>query len=245
MPIAVHAARRPARHLRRRERRLLLPRGGPRGRRSPSASASTTRATRSPRRCAPSSIALNGTEGDSQFVASQVYDFETDTEGWTTTAGTFNRTNAAPGGAGGRGHLLLPVVGLPRQPVRRGAFRRSLSLTATSTLSLQNNYDIEPFSAGSWYDRANVGAAAPGRRAHRGLADRRPSLQRERRRRRLRPRQHAGLGRRQPHLGRRAPGRPRALGLPGDRGRPRPPEHQVRDRRGGQRSSASASTSSR
>ena len=32
----------------------------------------------------------------------------------------------------------------------------TLTLTATSTLSLQNNYNIEPFSAGTWYDRANV-----------------------------------------------------------------------------------------
>ena len=48
-------------------------------------------------------LVLNGTEGDPQFVASQVYDFETNTQGWTTTVGTFNRTNAAPGGAGGAG----------------------------------------------------------------------------------------------------------------------------------------------
>jgi hypothetical protein len=101
-------------------------------------------------------VALSGTEGNNQFVGSQAYDFETDTQGWTTTAGTFNRTSAAPGGAGGAGTFYYQSSsGLDNQcdevvsPV--------VSLTATSTLSLQNNYQIEVFSAGSWYDRANVG----------------------------------------------------------------------------------------
>ena len=31
-----------------------------------------------------------------------------------------------------------------------------MRLTATSTLSLANNYDIEPLST-TWYDRANIG----------------------------------------------------------------------------------------
>jgi hypothetical protein len=101
-------------------------------------------------------VALNGTEGNAQFVASQTYDFETNTQGWATTAGTFNRTNAAPGGAGGAGTFYYQSSSSLDNQCDE-VVSPSLSLTATSTLSLQNNYNIEPFSAGSWYDRANVG----------------------------------------------------------------------------------------
>jgi hypothetical protein len=73
-------------------------------------------------------------------------------------AGTFNRTNAAPGGAGGAGFYWQSSANLDNQcdevqsPI--------MTLSATSTLSLQNNYDIEPLS-GTWYDRANVGRITP------------------------------------------------------------------------------------
>ena len=36
-----------------------------------------------------------------------------------------------------------------------------LRLQATSTLELWNNFDIEPFSASTWYDRANIGIRIP------------------------------------------------------------------------------------
>jgi Bacterial Ig domain len=105
-------------------------------------------------------VVLNGTEGDNQFVASQVYDFETNTQGWAATAGTFNRTNAAPGGAGGAGTFYYQSSTFLDNQCDE-VVSPTLSLTATSTLSLQNNYNIEPFSAGSWYDRANVGLLSP------------------------------------------------------------------------------------
>ena len=105
-------------------------------------------------------VQFANTEGNPQFVASRTYDFEAGTDGWTTVTGTFNRTNAAPGGAGGAGTFYFQSSSFldnrcdeVQSPV--------LSLTATSTLSLQNNFDIEPFSAGSWYDRANVGRFNP------------------------------------------------------------------------------------
>ena len=101
-------------------------------------------------------VALTGTEGNDQFVGSQTYDFETDSQGWTTSAGVFNRTSAAPGGAGGAGTFYYQSSsGLDNQCDE--AVSPVVSLTATSTLSLQNNYQIEAFSAGSWYDRANIG----------------------------------------------------------------------------------------
>jgi hypothetical protein len=98
----------------------------------------------------------NSTEGNNQFVASQTFDFESSAEGWARVTGTYNRTNAAPGGAGGANTFYWQSSsGLDAQcdevqsPI--------VSLTTTSTLSLQNNFQIEPFSAGSWYDRANLG----------------------------------------------------------------------------------------
>jgi trimeric autotransporter adhesin len=101
-------------------------------------------------------VQFANTEGDNQFRASQTFDFETGAEGWQTVTGTFNRTSVAPGGAGGAGTFYYQSSAFLdnqcdeiQSPV--------VSLTATSTLSLQNFYDIEPFSAGSWYDRANVG----------------------------------------------------------------------------------------
>ena len=105
-------------------------------------------------------VQFANTEGNNNFVATRTYDFEAGAEGWTTVTGTFNRTNAAPGGAGGAGTFYFQSSSFldnqcdeVQSPV--------VSLTATSTLSLQNNYDIEIFSAGSWYDRANVGRLNP------------------------------------------------------------------------------------
>ena len=106
-------------------------------------------------------VQFANTEGNNNFVATRTYDFEAGPEGWSMVTGTFNRTNAAPGGAGGAGTFYFQSSSFlndqcdeVQSPV--------VSLTATSTLSLQNNYDIEIFSAGSWYDRANVGRLSLG-----------------------------------------------------------------------------------
>ena len=101
-----------------------------------------------------------GTEGDAQFVASQTFDFEAGAEGWTATEGTFNRTNAAPGGAGGPGTFYFQSSAFLANQCDE-VVSPVLSLTATSALSLQNHFDIEPFSS-NWYDRANVGLVPQG-----------------------------------------------------------------------------------
>jgi hypothetical protein len=96
-----------------------------------------------------------GTESDNQFFPSRTFTFEADAEGWAQFQGTFNRTNAAPGGSGGPGTFYFQsssFLDSQCDEVRSA----QMSLTATSTLSLQSNFDIEPFSGGSWYDRANM-----------------------------------------------------------------------------------------
>ena len=179
-------------------------------------------------------VQFANTEGNNNFVATRTYDFEAGAEGWTTVTGTFNRTNAAPGGAGGARHLLLPVLVLPGQPVRRGAVAggqpdRHLDAVAAEQLRHRGVLGGQLVRPGQ-----RRPAEPQHRRAHRGQPGRWPALQRERRRRRLRPRSAAGLGGRQPHLGRQQLDR-RCAGL-GFGGRSaHPPQHQVRDRRGGQR----------
>ncbi len=91
-------------------------------------------------------------ESDFQTVASQTWDFEADLDGWTVTSGTFNQ-----GASGGDGtafsvqssSFLDNACDVARSPL--------VSLQATSTLSLWTNFDIEPMSAGTWYDRASLG----------------------------------------------------------------------------------------
>ena len=99
-----------------------------------------------------------GTEGDSQFVASQTSDFETDPEGWTLVSGTFDRTNAAPGGAGGANTFYFQSSAFLDNQCDE-IHSPVVTLTPTSTLSLSNRFGIEPFSSGTWYDRANVALA--------------------------------------------------------------------------------------
>jgi hypothetical protein len=106
-------------------------------------------------------VQFANTEGNNNFVATRTFDFEAGAEGWSVVTGTFNRTNVAPGGAGGPNTFYFQsssFLGDQCDEVQSPV----VSLTATSTLSLQNNYDIEIFSAGSWYDRANVGRVNPG-----------------------------------------------------------------------------------
>ncbi len=96
------------------------------------------------------------TEGDFQNQASKTFNYESSTEGWQTTAGTFNRTNAAPGGAGGAGTFyyqssafLDDQCDVARSPLLR--------LSSTSTMTLSTRFGIENFSGGQWWDRANAG----------------------------------------------------------------------------------------
>ncbi len=100
-------------------------------------------------------LSINSAETDFQNFPSLTYTFEAGTDGWSVVAGTFNRTSTGGGGQGTTwyeassanldnqcDHIRSPVV----------------SLNANSTLSLYNQYDIEPqFTNGLWYDRANIG----------------------------------------------------------------------------------------
>lgn len=89
------------------------------------------------------------TESDFESVASRTFSFETDYEGWQVNSGVFGRTTGGPNGTfidssdnidGSCDQILSPKI----------------RLSETSDLSLETNFDIEPFSGGSWYDRANV-----------------------------------------------------------------------------------------
>lgn len=100
-------------------------------------------------------FAFDLTEGDFQNQASKTFNFEASTEGWQTTAGTFNRTNVAPGGAGGAGTFyyqssafLDEQCDVVQSPLIR--------LTSTSTMSLFTHFRTEQ-NDGQWWDRANIG----------------------------------------------------------------------------------------
>jgi Immune inhibitor A-like, MAM domain len=93
------------------------------------------------------------TESDLQHFATRTFSFETDSEGWQVTSGTFARA----GGGGGNGTTFAlhssSAIDNECDKVRSPVMR----LAADSTLSLYNNYTIEPMSSSTWYDRANVG----------------------------------------------------------------------------------------
>jgi hypothetical protein len=101
-------------------------------------------------------VAGIATEGDFVPTATQTWNFTADAEGWVTEQGTFVRSNAGAGTPGNNGFFFQSSGNLANQcDVVRSPL---LQMTATSTLSLSNHFDIEPFYAagGVWYDRANV-----------------------------------------------------------------------------------------
>ena len=108
---------------------------------------------------APSEISrtfeIAGAESDFDPVASRTWSFATDREGWRVVSGTFDH-DAGPGAnlVGGflkSSSLLDNQCDVIESPVVR--------LTAGSTLSLFNQFAIEPGAAptGGYFDRANVG----------------------------------------------------------------------------------------
>jgi hypothetical protein len=97
-------------------------------------------------------IHVTETESDLIQVASRTFSFETDAEGWTTTAGTFVQQGGG-GALGTSAHMsssenLDSHCDVVQSPV--------FYLTASSTLKLFTRYDIEPSSGGQAFDRANV-----------------------------------------------------------------------------------------
>ncbi|MET0554997.1 MAG: Ig-like domain-containing protein, partial [Vicinamibacteria bacterium] len=101
------------------------------------------------------------TEGNFQLTPSRTFDFETDLEGFAVSQGTFTRATAG-GGAGGSAAYVRSSTAV--DSACDEVVTPLISLTPTSTLSLQNNYTIEPSSGGVWYDRANVGLREAGAR---------------------------------------------------------------------------------
>jgi hypothetical protein len=97
-------------------------------------------------------LTLQNAESDKLFVASKTWDFETDLEGWSVIQGTFNQTSAG-GGANGSSGYVASSANLDNQcdQIRSPL----LQLTASSTLTLANNYEIEA-NSGQWWDIANV-----------------------------------------------------------------------------------------
>ena len=95
-------------------------------------------------------IHMTHTESDLVLVPSVDYSFESDRQGWVTTAGTFNRILGS--GANGTVVHMSSSSGAPfacdivQSPL--------LVLTDTSTLKIWVRYDIEPHSDAD-YDRAN------------------------------------------------------------------------------------------
>ncbi|MCH9649428.1 MAG: immune inhibitor A [Deltaproteobacteria bacterium] len=98
-------------------------------------------------------VTVENTESDVQNFATRTFSFETDEEGWSVDEGVFGRTGT--GGGDGSTWFLDSSDNLDSQCDR--ARSPLMRLSATSTLSLWNNFDIEPLSGGTWYDRANVG----------------------------------------------------------------------------------------
>ncbi|MCP4900865.1 MAG: hypothetical protein GY906_28190 [bacterium] len=98
------------------------------------------------------SLEIPFVESDATAVASQTFSFEADYEGWNVFEGTFDR-NGSQGGSPGTmalnsSNALNDQCDRVRSPV--------VIPTATTTLSLSTNYEIEGQSGGIWYDRANV-----------------------------------------------------------------------------------------
>jgi hypothetical protein len=100
-------------------------------------------------------LVFANSESDLNFIASKTWDFETDLDGWTLIQGTFNQDTSGGGANGSSGYVASSAF-LDNQcdQVRSPALR----LTATSTMTVWTNFDIEGqggFPA-QWWDQANV-----------------------------------------------------------------------------------------
>jgi hypothetical protein len=85
------------------------------------------------------------------------FDFESGTQDWTVTGGTFARTNAPPATPPASGSYMQSSGAAPLGPGCDEIRSPQIILTASSTLSLANQFVTEPDSQDHWYDRANVG----------------------------------------------------------------------------------------
>ena len=104
-------------------------------------------------------LTIDNAESDLQFLASKTYDFETDLESWEVIQGTFSRSSAG-GGANGSSYYLRSSSSAP---FRCDQIRSSgVKFTATTTMTVSTNFDIETAFSGDWFDRANIGVIEGG-----------------------------------------------------------------------------------
>jgi hypothetical protein len=102
-------------------------------------------------------LVINDTETD-LTAGNATFTFEAGPEGWTAFSGTFNRTNIPPPGAEGTAFYMKSSQFTDNACDR--ARSPKVRLTATSTLSLFNQFITEPEVDGQtlpFYDRGNVG----------------------------------------------------------------------------------------
>ena len=102
----------------------------------------------------PSAASFSFTsELDATLVPLLTYSFESNLDGWTVQTGTFTRTNTYGGSAGSFAMASSANLDDQCDVVRSPVFQP----TATTTMTVGTHYDIEPFSSGQWWDRANFG----------------------------------------------------------------------------------------
>ncbi len=105
-------------------------------------------------------LAIAGAESDLQTFASRTFSFEVDGEDWQLQQGTFDRTTTGAGSGGGTPATDFYRASSGFLPGQCDHIRSPvMALSATSTMSLWTNFNIEDNAggAGPWYDRANVG----------------------------------------------------------------------------------------
>ncbi|MFK8010523.1 MAG: hypothetical protein AB8B80_00685 [Marinicellaceae bacterium] len=96
-------------------------------------------------------ISYSNVQSNEVFLPSLTYDFEQD-EGWQVIQGTFDRTSGDSSGTGTFATRSSSLLNGQCDEI----ISPDIKLSATSTLSVDTNYDIENISGGTWWDRANV-----------------------------------------------------------------------------------------
>ncbi|MCB1049450.1 MAG: hypothetical protein KDC71_02540 [Acidobacteria bacterium] len=102
------------------------------------------------------SFLIEQTESDFSAPQTLTYSFESDAQGWSVVQGTFNRSNSGGGSSGSFYFASSSSTINQCDQIRSPNF----TTTATSTLEIHTNFDIEDFD-GSWWDRANVSLFEP------------------------------------------------------------------------------------
>jgi hypothetical protein len=103
----------------------------------------------------PATLTLTDTES-SLVLGNLTYDFENGTQGWTVVSGTFDRVTASGAGGEGTSSFMKSSSFLDNSCDRIRSPK--VRLSPTSTLSLHNQFIIEPGVEGElpYYDRANA-----------------------------------------------------------------------------------------